>query len=64
MGSGKTSPHGDHGRPDYVIFGEVSYKYVPAVGYVMARAGVPLSDTTYTRPRQSTCVTYGVVQNC
>ena len=48
----------------YVIFGEVSYKYVPAVGYVMARAGVPLSDTTYTRPRQSTCVTYGVVQNC
>lgn len=48
----------------YVVYGEVDYKYVPAVGYVMAKAGVPMSDVTYTRPRQSTCVTYGAVQNC
>jgi Flp pilus assembly protein TadG len=48
----------------YVIYGEVSYKYVPAVGYVMAPAGVSMSEVTYTRPRQSTCVTYGSVQNC
>ena len=40
----------------YLIWSEVSYIYVPTVGYVMAKAGVTLSDQTYTRPRQSTCV--------
>lgn len=43
----------------YLIFSEVSYNYVPTVGYVMAKAGINLSDFTYTRPRQSTCVMYG-----
>jgi Flp pilus assembly protein TadG len=43
----------------YLIWSEVSYNYVPAVGYVMAKTGVPLSDFTYTRPRQSACVMYG-----
>ena len=42
----------------YLIWSEVSYKYVPAVGYVMAKAGITLSDQTYTRPRQSACVMY------
>jgi Flp pilus assembly protein TadG len=42
----------------YLIWSEVSYKYVPAIGYVMAKAGVTLSDLTYTRPRQSSCVMY------
>jgi Flp pilus assembly protein TadG len=42
----------------YLIYSEVSYTYVPAVGYVMAKAGINLSDFTYTRPRQSTCVMY------
>jgi Flp pilus assembly protein TadG len=42
----------------YLIWSEVSYKYVPAVGYVMAKAGVTLSDQTYTRPRQFNCVLY------
>jgi len=42
----------------YLIFSEVSYKYVPTVGYIMAKAGITLSDFTYTRPRQSTCVMY------
>jgi Flp pilus assembly protein TadG len=42
----------------YLIWSEVSYTYVPAVGYVMAKAGVTLSDLTYTRPRQSSCVMY------
>jgi Flp pilus assembly protein TadG len=42
----------------YLIWSEVSYKYVPAVGYVMAKTGVTLSDLTYTRPRQSSCVRY------
>ncbi|MEA2822044.1 MAG: hypothetical protein QOJ86_4048 [Bradyrhizobium sp.] len=42
----------------YLIWSEVSYTYMPAVGYVMAKAGVNLSDQTYTRPRQSSCVMY------
>src|SRR3954452_2274472 len=42
----------------YLIWSEVSYKYVPAVGYVMAKTGVTLSDRTYPRPRQSSCVMY------
>jgi Flp pilus assembly protein TadG len=42
----------------YLIFSEVSYLYVPTVGYIMAKAGINLSDFSYTRPRQSTCVLY------
>jgi Flp pilus assembly protein TadG len=42
----------------YLILAEASYLYTPTVGYVMSKAGVTLSDVTYTRPRQSTCVIY------
>jgi Flp pilus assembly protein TadG len=42
----------------YLIFSEVSYQYVPTIGYVMSKAGIKLSDVSYTRPRQLTCVTY------
>ena len=42
----------------YLIYSEVSYLYTPTIGYVMAKAGITLSDFTYTRPRQSTCVLY------
>lgn len=42
----------------YLIFSEVAYRYVPAVGKVMAPTGINLTDVAYTRPRQSTCVFY------
>ncbi len=42
----------------YLIWSEVTYQYVPVVGYVMVKAGVPLKDATFTRPRQSSCVDY------
>ena len=42
----------------YLIFTEATYLYTPAVGYVMAKAGVTLSDKTYMRPRLSSCVIY------
>jgi Flp pilus assembly protein TadG len=42
----------------YLIFSEVSYLYVPLIGYVMDKSGVNLKDVAYTRPRQSTCVVY------
>jgi Flp pilus assembly protein TadG len=41
-----------------LILSEVSYKYVPTVGWVMAKAGITLSDVAYTRPRQANCVIY------
>jgi Flp pilus assembly protein TadG len=37
----------------YLIMAEVSYQYVPTIGYVMAPGGVNLSDVAYTRPRQN-----------
>jgi len=42
----------------YLIFSQVSYKYVPTVGYVLAKAGITMSDSAFTRPRQSKCVAY------
>jgi Flp pilus assembly protein TadG len=42
----------------YLIYSEVNYKYVPSLGYVLAKTGITLSDVAYTRPRQSTCVIY------
>ena len=47
----------------YLIFAETGYVYVPAVGYVMATAGVSLSDVSYMRPRLSTCVFYPTTPN-
>jgi Flp pilus assembly protein TadG len=48
----------------YVIYSQVSYLYTPAVGYVMSKAGVTLSDFAYTRPRQSACVLYDTQTAC
>jgi Flp pilus assembly protein TadG len=45
----------------YLLFSEISYLYVPAVGYVMAKAGITLRDVAYTRPRQSLCVFYPTI---
>jgi Flp pilus assembly protein TadG len=42
----------------YLIMGEVSYLYVPTVGYVMSKSGINLTSTAYTRPRQTKCVIY------
>jgi len=42
----------------YLILSEVNYLYTPTVGYVMAKAGVTLKDSAYTRPRQTSCVIY------
>ena len=42
----------------YLIFSEVNYFYKPTVGYVMSPAGIKLSASAYTRPRQASCVIY------
>ena len=43
----------------YLIYSEVDYTYIPAVGIVTDKAGVLLQDKTFTRPRVSLCVLYG-----
>jgi hypothetical protein len=48
-------------KQTYLILGEVSYLYTPAVGYVMGQAGVTLRDVSYTRPRLVVCVIYNNV---
>ncbi|MBT1512368.1 pilus assembly protein [Bradyrhizobium sp. SRL28] len=42
----------------YVIWSKVSYKYTPAVGYMLAKTGLTFNDTAYTRPRTVLCVKY------
>jgi Flp pilus assembly protein TadG len=42
----------------YLIYSKVTYPYTPAVGYLGAIPTFSLSDTSYTRPRQSKCVIY------
>jgi Flp pilus assembly protein TadG len=44
----------------YLIFSEVTYQYKPTVGYVL-KSSVNLSDVSYTRPRQVTCIIYNSV---
>jgi Flp pilus assembly protein TadG len=48
-------------KQTYLIFSEVSYLYVPTIGYVMAKSGITLQDVAYTRPRQAYCVIYNSV---
>jgi len=44
-------------KQTYLIFSEIKYQYLPVGGgYVMSTAGINLSDVSYTRPRQSTCI--------
>ncbi len=45
-------------KQTYLIWSEVSYLYVPTIGYVMAPTGVTLSDFAISRPRQVVCVVY------
>lgn len=55
---------GKVGADQYLILSEVSYRYRPTVGYVMAIDGITLSDQTFTRPRQSVCVLYKTTGAC
>lgn len=48
----------------YLILAEVSYVYKPIIGYVVPKAGITLSESTYTRPRQSACVFYSAANDC
>lgn len=43
----------------YLIVGEVNYKYVPTIGWVLSKAGVTASEIAFTKPRQMTCVMLG-----
>jgi len=48
--------------PIYLIRSSTSYTYTPMLGYVVPKAGIVMSDETYTKPRQTNlhdCVLYG-----
>jgi Flp pilus assembly protein TadG len=45
-------------KQTYLIWSEVSYLYVPTIGYVMVKTGITLSDVAFSRPRQVACVVY------
>ncbi len=44
----------------YLIFSQASYAYTPPVTFFL-KSGITLSDVSYTRPRQVTCVSYNNV---
>jgi Flp pilus assembly protein TadG len=48
----------------FVIWSEVSYKYTPVVGYMLAKTGLTFKDAAFTRPRQVVCVTYPTFSDC
>jgi Flp pilus assembly protein TadG len=48
-------------KQTYLLISEVSYKYVPTIGYVMAPTGVNLADVSYGRPRLGRCIQYNNV---
>ena len=52
----------------YLIMSEVTYNYKPVVGYNIATSFVSptfaLSERTFTRPRQSSSVTYSTAPAC
>jgi Flp pilus assembly protein TadG len=58
-----TIPAGLKVPSSYLILSEVGYLYQPAIGYVVAKAGINLTDLSYTRPRQSMCVLYNPGNN-
>ena len=40
----------------YLIVGDVNYRYVPTIGWVVSKAGVTATEIAFTKPRQMTCV--------
>lgn len=48
----------------YLIWSEVSYQYKPMVNWIIAPAGIALSEQFFTRPRQSNCVLYTPDTSC
>ena len=48
----------------YLILAEVTYAYKPIIGYVVPKAGLTLTESTYTRPRKTMCVYYSAADNC
>jgi Flp pilus assembly protein TadG len=42
----------------YLILSQVTYPYKPIIGWVVPKAGITLSESSYTRPRQTACVQF------
>jgi Flp pilus assembly protein TadG len=40
----------------YLVLGQVTYVYTPTVGWVISKLGINLGESSFTKPRQGTCV--------
>lgn len=47
---------GNWSANQYLILGQASYLYKPTIGWVVPQAGINLMESSFTRPRQGTCV--------
>jgi Flp pilus assembly protein TadG len=45
----------------FVVWGEVTYTYTPAIGYVVSKLGMRFNDAAFTRPRTALCVLYPAI---
>ena len=48
----------------FLLLAEVTFAFKPIIGYVVPKAGMTLSQSSYTRPRQSACVYYSPATAC
>jgi len=40
----------------YLILAQATYLYTPTIGWVVSKAGINLGESSFTKPRQGTCV--------
>jgi Flp pilus assembly protein TadG len=40
----------------YLVLAQVIYVYTPTIGWVVSKAGITLTESSFTKPRQGTCV--------
>lgn len=40
----------------YLILGQAQYLYTPTIGWVVAKTGITLNESNFTKPRQGSCV--------
>jgi Flp pilus assembly protein TadG len=40
----------------YLVLSQISYVYTPTIGWVISKLGITLGESSFTKPRQGTCV--------
>jgi Flp pilus assembly protein TadG len=50
---------GNWNANQYLILAQATYLYKPTIGWVVSKAGINLGESSFTKPRQGTCVKIG-----